>query len=190
MVFCYCIGLLCYCLFFFFFLFFSILGLGWLLCSCSPVLPNFMKTSLKVFQLTHFCWEVLCPAVSSIHFLLPILLFHGSIHDPIHITNLGENDLWRDPFLLSATVSLEISLVAQGTVPGASRYLILLTLRLTAKFHLTWVLQELPLGSNLEYGYIEQHRHRFHASLELNIPICASNNYLLSVYITLRKAIF
>lgn len=121
----------------FFFLFFSILGLGWLLCSCSPVLPNFMKSSLKVFQLTHFCWEVLCPAVSSIHFLLPILLFHGSIHDPIHITNLGENDLWRDPFLLSATVSLEISLVAQGTVPGASRYLILLTLRLTAKFHLT-----------------------------------------------------
>lgn len=65
MVFCYCIGLLCYCFFFFFFLFFSILGLGWLLCSCSPVLPNFMKSSLKVFQLTHFFWEVLCPAVSS-----------------------------------------------------------------------------------------------------------------------------
>lgn len=71
-----------------------------LLCNCFSILPYFIKFSLTVFCLTHFCWE-LCVSCSwswlchPICFLLPNLLFVGSICDVIQFTAVGENYQWR-----------------------------------------------------------------------------------------------
>lgn len=115
--------------------------------------------------------------------------------------------LWRDSVhccwwkLSVETVSQTLSLFqqqwaqesvsfAEGTAVRDFRNLMFFTLRLTAEFHLTWMLQEQSLGSGFARGCVKQPRCRFCAPLVLSTPICASLSYLLSANVTLRKVIF